>query len=163
MPAAPQGNACSTLACELLGLQYGTSLKGFWYIIFPMRSFVTRHSKQLTDVYSCLQGILLSTDPCVDNGNPCFEGVSCTKVTDTEFTCGACPRGLRGDGRGAEGCLPVNECEEASPCFPGAECVDLLEGYQCGDCPAGYLGETLRGYELHDSIVLQQVTFSSSF
>lgn len=36
--------------------------------------------------------------------------------------------------------------------------MDLLEGYQCGACPAGYIGETLRGYELHDSMVLQQAS-----
>ncbi len=47
------------------------------------------------------------TDPCIDNGHPCFnEQVSCKKITDTDYECGACPRGMRGDGLH---CAPVNE------------------------------------------------------
>ena len=74
-----------------------------------------------------------------------------------EYECAACPRGLRGDARGPEGCQPVNECEEVTPCFPGATCEDLYEGYQCGECPAGYIGTGLRGYDIHDTSILQQV------
>lgn len=98
------------------------------------------------------------TDPCTDNGHPCFsKDVSCDKLSDTEFECGACPRGLRGNARGPEGCQPVDECLETSPCFPGASCENLLEGYQCGACPNGYTGEGIRGYDIHDTFVLQQV------
>lgn len=94
----------------------------------------------------------------MDNGSPCFGSVECTKLTDTEFECGACPRGLRGNGRGPEGCLPVNECEEAQPCFPGATCEDLYEGYQCGACPDGYTGAGMRGYDIQDTQIMQQVS-----
>lgn len=95
-------------------------------------------------------------DPCIDG--PCYDGVACTKVTDTEFQCDACPRGLRGDGRGQDGCQNVDECKEASPCFPGAECNDLVEGYHCGICPEGFTGGELRGYDLNDTNVLTQVS-----
>jgi hypothetical protein len=39
-------------------------------------------------------------DPCVDSGrHPCYsEAVVCTKISDTEFSCGDCPRGMEGDG-----------------------------------------------------------------
>ena len=79
-------------------------------------------------------------------------------MTDTEFMCGACPRGLRGDGRGQDGCQNVNECKEASPCFPGAECDDLAEGYQCGICPQGFIGDGLRGRDIDDTNILIQVS-----
>ena len=50
---------------------------------------------------------ILSADPCVDDGHPCFsEAVECAKVTDTEFSCGPCPRGMAGDG---VVCVAVNE------------------------------------------------------
>lgn len=98
------------------------------------------------------------SDPCTDNGHPCYGDVPCTKLTDTEFQCGVCPRGLRGDGRGYNGCLAVNECEEASPCFHGAECEDLLEGYRCGICPDGFLGEGMRGHDISDANILTQVS-----
>lgn len=96
-------------------------------------------------------------DPCVDNGHPCYEDVACSKVTDVEYDCGACPRGLRGDGRDHDGCQPVNECEESSPCFPGAPCEDLLEGYLCGLCPEGFTGGVMRGYDISDSHAFLQV------
>ena len=40
------------------------------------------------------------SDPCLDpEVYPCFsEAVVCTKVTDTEFECGDCPRGMEGNG-----------------------------------------------------------------
>lgn len=40
------------------------------------------------------------SDPCLDpEVYPCFsEAVECTKVTDTEFECGDCPRGMEGNG-----------------------------------------------------------------
>lgn len=38
-------------------------------------------------------------DPCVDHGHPCYSAaVKCKKITDTEFQCGECPRGMTGDG-----------------------------------------------------------------
>ena len=64
---------------------------------------------------------------------------------------------MRGDGRGKTGCQYVDECEEASPCFPGALCQDLLEGYECGSCPPGYRGSRLRGYDLTDAHTIKQV------
>ena len=64
---------------------------------------------------------------------------------------------MRGDGRGPDGCEPVNECVEATPCFPGVECHDFLHGYECSICPHGFHGESLRGYDIHDTSILTQV------
>ena len=106
----------------------------------------------------------LCADPCVDNGHPCYGSqITCTKLNDTEFECGPCPRGMRGDGRGPNGCQYVNECEEVSPCFPGATCTDLNEGYLCGDCPPGYRGEQLRGYDIHHARSKFQVSLHLIF
>ena len=49
------------------------------------------------------------------------------------------------------------QCEEADPCFAGAECRDLPEGYECGICPSGYTGGLLRGYDIIDARSLVQV------
>ncbi len=52
-------------------------------------------------------------DPCKDHGHPCYStAVSCTKITDTVFRCGECPRGMSGDGIR---CTAVNEVR---PMFP---------------------------------------------
>ena len=49
------------------------------------------------------------------------------------------------------------QCDVGSPCFPGVVCVDYDDGYSCGECPDGYTGSTVRGYDLHDATELQQV------
>lgn len=49
------------------------------------------------------------------------------------------------------------QCEEASPCFAGAECTDLPKGYECGACPSGYNGSTLRGFDIIDARTIMQV------
>lgn len=48
------------------------------------------------------------SDPCVDAGfHPCYnDDVECTKLSDTEFSCGDCPRGMEGDGIN---CTGINE------------------------------------------------------
>ncbi len=97
-------------------------------------------------------------DPCRDLPQACYPGVTCTKVTDTEFECGACPRGHSGDGRSKDGCQPVNECADFAPCFPGASCEDHLEGFECGDCPVGYTGPGLRAYDIQDAFLRQHVS-----
>ena len=105
--------------------------------------------------YYCLHD---TADPCKDNGHPCFnQNITCMKITDTEFECGACPRGLRGNGRGPNGCEYVDECFEASPCFSGDLCHDLLEGYECNSCSPGFHGKGLRGFDIHDAHSLLQV------
>lgn len=35
--------------------------------------------------------------------------------------------------------------------------MDYDDGYLCQDCPLGYTGQTLRGYDLLDANTLQQV------
>ena len=64
----------------------------------------------MSHIFLCLPDCVFClslTDPCIDNGHPCFnDQVSCKKLTDTEFECGLCPRGMRGDGIE---CTPVNE------------------------------------------------------
>lgn len=51
----------------------------------------------------------------------------------------------------------VSQCVRATPCFPGVECVDYDDGYKCLECPSGYTGETVRGYDLNDANTIQQV------
>lgn len=65
------------------------------------------HFPPLYTVSYCVTLHLLLSDPCIDNGHPCFnEHVTCHKITDIEFQCEGCPRGMRGDG---VECSPVNE------------------------------------------------------
>lgn len=47
------------------------------------------------------------SDPC--NPNPCFDGVSCTILSDTEYKCGSCPLGMKGNG---VQCTLINEVRE---------------------------------------------------
>ena len=49
------------------------------------------------------------------------------------------------------------QCEEARPCFAGVLCTDLQEGYECGLCPEGYEGGSLRGYDIIDATTRKQV------
>ena len=35
--------------------------------------------------------------------------------------------------------------------------MDYDDGFSCGECPAGYTGSTIRGYDLQDAVSLQQV------
>ena len=35
--------------------------------------------------------------------------------------------------------------------------MDYDDGFSCGECPAGYTGSTVRGYDLQDAVSLQQV------
>lgn len=57
----------------------------------------------------------------------------------------------------------VSQCVRATPCFPGVECVDYDDGYKCLECPSGYTGETVRGYDLNDANTIQQVHTLASF
>lgn len=87
---------------------------------------------------------------------------------------------MRGDG---QTCTPINEvrkkqqkyilyffdcydvvslflffkCEEANPCSPLAQCVDMLEGFRCTPCPDGYTGNVLTGTNLGDAMAGKQV------
>ena len=54
--------------------------------------------------------------------------------------------------------LPSIQCGEADPCFAGAECTDLPEGYECGVCPAGYSGGRMRGHDLIDARTIIHVS-----
>lgn len=49
------------------------------------------------------------------------------------------------------------QCDIASPCFPNVTCIDYDDGYMCEECPLGYNGSTVRGYDLQDATTLQQV------
>lgn len=32
-------------------------------------------------------------------------------------------------------------CQNANPCYPGAQCYDTSTGMRCGHCPRGYVGD----------------------
>ncbi|XP_035664410.1 von Willebrand factor D and EGF domain-containing protein-like [Branchiostoma floridae] len=99
---------------------------------------------QCTDINSCASG-------------PCFAGVAChdKRAPQTGYTCGSCPPGFHGDGVTCE-YTPVQEHRiglpvvlapvvqagacASNPCFPGAQCEPLPDGYICGQCPEGYTG-----------------------
>jgi hypothetical protein len=69
-------------------------------------------------------------DPC--DPNPCFAGVACTP-NGADFTCGACPSGLDGDG---VTCTEIDGCA-GSPCFAGTTCTDVPApgvGFTCTRC-----------------------------
>ena len=53
--------------------------------------------------------VCLQLDPCIPV-NPCFEDVECTRLSDTEFECGSCPKWAQGNGIQ---CEPVNEVRKA--------------------------------------------------
>lgn len=85
-------------------------------------------------------------NPCKDRGHPCYDSsVECTPVSETEFRCGPCHVGLTGNGII---CTGVNECNRTTPCFAGANCTDLWQGYVCGPCPVGYNGPGVSGRDL---------------
>lgn len=70
------------------------------------------------------------SDPCVDAGfHPCYnDDVECTKVTDTEFVCGDCPRGMEGDGIN---CTGVNEVCIFIHAF---QCTYIQDNATCDRC-----------------------------
>ena len=64
--------------------------------------------------------------------SPCFNG-TCNN-TKPGYLCSCYP--------GYTGRLcdqDINECL-SSPCFPGVQCYDMVNGFRCGPCPAGYNG-----------------------
>ncbi len=81
-----------------------------------------------------------ATDPCASN--PCFPGSVCTALHERGvFACGACPKGMIGDGRACR--PPFHPCE-SNPCFAGVACGETNGAFQCGDCPAGMVGDGIR-------------------
>ncbi|XP_067018613.1 mucin-like protein isoform X3 [Acropora muricata] len=73
---------------------------------------------------------------CELNGNPCFQGVSCTDhpapANLSGFTCGQCPVGYNGDGIN---CLDIDECASNMSCVQ--ECTNTPGSFQCS-CRSGY-------------------------
>ncbi|XP_026320880.1 cartilage oligomeric matrix protein [Hyposmocoma kahamanoa] len=59
----------------------------------------------------------------------CYPGVECHETT-SGIQCGACPRGMEGDGRR---CEPIT-CDRR-PCSGVEQCIDTDRGYRCERCP----------------------------
>ena len=72
----------------------------------------------------------LDVDECVSS--PCLNGTCKNEIPG--FSC-SCNPGYSGILCNAD----INECF-SSPCFPGVQCYDEVNGYQCGPCPKGYNG-----------------------
>lgn len=91
----------------------------------------TLHHTQCTDV-----------DECLETPSVCAALVECTN-TEGSYVCGVCPYGYRGDGRGVDGCVDVDECvwggRSSLICGPHRPCHNLDGGYTCGDCPSGFV------------------------
>ncbi|XP_071504668.1 uncharacterized protein [Diadema antillarum] len=83
--------------------------------------------------------------PCLQQPGPCIEDVRCINVGSGMHRCLDCPPGYNG----TEGnCTDIDECAVDNPCWEPAECLNLVPGYVCGRCPAGYEGEVTHGYGL---------------
>jgi len=84
-------------------------------------------------------------DGCLSS--PCFGKVKCTSYSDGTFSCGACPKGMKGDGIT---CEDINECElvtDACFTYKGEHrCLNKNPGYECLSCPVGYIGNQPSGY-----------------
>ena len=62
------------------------------------------HQSKNFSIYFLLLLHKTHADPCTPN--PCYEGVECEKLSDTEYECGNCPEGMEGNGKS---CSLVNE------------------------------------------------------
>ncbi|KAK2567531.1 Mucin-like protein, partial [Acropora cervicornis] len=75
---------------------------------------------------------------CELNGNPCFQGVSCTDhpapANLSGFTCGPCPVGYSGDD--GINCLDIDECASNMSC--AQECNNTQGSFQCS-CNSGFI------------------------
>ncbi|XP_052713224.1 von Willebrand factor A domain-containing protein 2-like [Crassostrea angulata] len=71
-------------------------------------------------------------DPCASF--PCGHGGTCTKISDTTFSCFC----LSGYDPATNCATEINECD-SNPCQNGATCVDELNRYSC-NCIPGYMG-----------------------
>ena len=77
------------------------------------------------------------TDPC--ESSPCYPGATCTPLHEIgAYKCGACPKGLIGDGNTCR--LPHHPCE-SNPCYEGVACGEKDGTFECGDCPSGMIGD----------------------
>uniref|UniRef100_A0AAR2KS92 Protein eyes shut homolog n=1 Tax=Pygocentrus nattereri TaxID=42514 RepID=A0AAR2KS92_PYGNA len=97
----------------------------------------------LIDKYACIciegyggKQCEVDLDVCLQrpaNFSLCFNGGTCLDGPGSNFTC-RCPAGFTGDFCEVD----VNECC-SEPCFHGAICQDLINGYQC-HCRPGWTG-----------------------
>lgn len=90
----------------------------------------------------CLQFDPCSEIPCFKSGNMSSTCTALSSVNET-FQCGPCPEGYIENKTNGNICTNFNACN-ASSCFPGAQCYDMLPprmGFACGSCPKGYVGD----------------------
>jgi hypothetical protein len=87
------------------------------------------------------------TNEC--NANPCAPVATCVDPTPNSAATGdyvcTCPAGYTGNGRGASGCVDINECTPTNPCGAGT-CTNTTPParYTCA-CPGGYRSITPAG------------------
>ncbi|XP_033638385.1 uncharacterized protein LOC117299078, partial [Asterias rubens] len=90
--------------------------------------------------------------PCMSDSGPCADGVFCVNQGSGSYVCGECPNGFSGDGLN---CADINECDTHDPCW--GTCINLVPGYECSACPAGYVGDTPHGIGVDHAQANQQV------
>ncbi len=91
-------------------------------------------------------------DACATR-KPCFNGVECFPLGDTEFVCGPCPSRMTGDG---QTCVQMpdkvsvdrqNVCrnDATNPCFEKSMCRVTNDGnVTCVACPKGFKGDGVK-------------------
>ncbi|KAK6489872.1 protein eyes shut-like protein [Huso huso] len=113
-------NECQSSPCLNRGLCYDLVNK---YACFCPDGYKGKHCE--IDIDICNES--------VQNFTLCFNGGTCVDGPATTFSC-RCPSGFSGDFCEEE----INECY-SGPCFHGAICQDLVNGYRC-HCRPGWTG-----------------------
>lgn len=79
-----------------------------------------------------------NTDECAAVPSPCSSLATCrdpsTAAGDVICTC---PKGYTGNGKGASGCVDINECSPTNSCGSGGTCTNTAGTYTCA-CAAGF-------------------------
>lgn len=95
-------------------------------------------------------------DPC--RGAPCYEGTECIRKSDYEFSCGACPEGMLGDGVRCSWprLIEINEVDYDQPGADDAEFIELINRGEESAEMSGLVIELVNGdnYQVYRRIPL---------
>ncbi|XP_078677339.1 von Willebrand factor D and EGF domain-containing protein-like isoform X2 [Branchiostoma floridae x Branchiostoma belcheri] len=80
-------------------------------------------------------------DECASN--PCVNGACSDEVNGFTCTCNAMYMGPLCD-------VPLEDHCGLQPCFPGVPCTNVVDGFECGDCPDGYNGDGMNCQDINE-------------